>query len=301
MQTLSTTSATARVNTALERWLPNAAEAPVELHQAMRYAVLDQGKRMRPLLTYATGQVLGIEPTRLDGPACAVELIHAYSLVHDDLPAMDDDDLRRGKPSTHKAFGEATAILAADALQALAFQILACDPDMAAAPAGEPVEAARLRAITTLAHASGSDGMVGGQALDMAAEGKAISVAQLEQIHHKKTGMLLQASILMAADCCAYGGGEKRKALETFARHIGLAFQVRDDVLDIEGDSATIGKPQGSDDARGKATYPALLGLEQAKQYADSLYQQALDALDVFADKAEPLRELATYIVKRDR
>lgn len=296
MQTLDTS----RVDAALGRWLPAAADAPTELHQAMRYAVLDQGKRMRPLLTYATGQALGLEPQHLDGPACAVELIHAYSLVHDDLPAMDDDALRRGKPSTHKAFGEATAILAADALQALAFEILARDPDMATVT-GEPVEAARLRAITTLAHASGSNGMVGGQALDMAAEGKTIDVAQLEQIHHKKTGMLLQASILMAADCCAHGGGEKRTALATFARHIGLAFQVRDDVLDIEGDSETIGKPQGSDDARGKATYPALLGLDAAKQYADSLYQQALDALDIFANKAEPLRELAAYIVKRDR
>ncbi len=299
MQAPNYSDAIRRVNTALEHWLPSVDNSPRELHRAMRYAVLDQGKRMRPLMTYATGEVLGLSAARLDGPACAVELIHAYSLVHDDLPAMDDDDLRRGKPTTQKAYGEATAILVGDALQALAFHVLATDPQMAGA--NEPVEVVRVRAIATLAHAGGSLGMAGGQMLDMAAEGRDIDVSELEQGHHLKTGMLLQASVLIAADCCENGGGEHRGALETFARHIGLAFQVRDDVLDIEGSTDTIGKRQGADTERGKATYPALLGMQAAKDYADSLYQDAMTALDVFGDRAEPLRDLAGYVVKRDR
>lgn len=288
-----------RVDSALAGWLPSAEQEPRDLHRAMRYAVLNQGKRIRPLFVYATGEVLGVPVERLDGPACAVEFIHAYSLVHDDLPAMDDDDLRRGMPTAHKAFGEATAILAGDALQALAAHVLATDPAMAGDE--EPIEAVRIRSIATLTHACGSRGMVGGQALDMAAEGRRIGVEQLEHIHHLKTGMLLQASVLMAADCCAQGGGDKRAALETFARHIGLAFQVRDDVLDIEGNTNIIGKPQGSDAERGKATYPALLGMQAAKQLADSLYQQAITALDGLGEQAAPLRDLAAYVVRRDR
>ena len=288
-----------RVNKALQHWLPPAEHSPKHLHNAMRYAVLDQGKRMRPLLTYATGKVLGLPAPRLDGPACAVELIHAYSLVHDDLPAMDDDDLRRGKPTTHKAFGEAIAILAGDALQALAFHVLATDPAMAGDDG--QTDAQRIRAINTLSYACGSLGMAGGQALDMAAEGQRIDITQLEQVHHWKTGMLLQASVLMAADMCAHGGGERRSALETFARHIGLAFQVRDDVLDVEGSTETLGKPQGSDTERGKATYPALLGMQAAKKYADDLYEQAMAALDIFGADGEPLRDLAAYVVQRDR
>lgn len=299
MQAASYPDAIERVNAALEHWLPSADIPPHNLHKAMRYAVLDQGKRMRPLMTYATGEVLGIPAQRLDGPASAVELIHAYSLVHDDLPAMDDDDLRRGKPTTHKAFGEATAILVGDALQALAFRVLATDPTMAGQ--NETVDLVRARTIATLAQASGSLGMVGGQGLDMDAEGRSISASELEHIHHLKTGMLLQASILMAADCSAQAGGEHRPALRTFAQHIGLAFQVRDDVLDIESSTATLGKRQGADTERGKATYPALMGLQAAKKYADTLYQNAMDALDVFGDRATPLRELAGYVVKRDR
>jgi len=292
-------AATQRVNDALEKWLPAATQSPQQLHTAMRYAVLDQGKRMRPLLTYATGEVLGVPAVRLDAPACAVELIHAYSLVHDDLPAMDDDDLRRGKPTTHKAYGEATAILVGDALQALAFHVLATDPEMAGG--NDPIDSIRVRTSTTLSYACGSLGMAGGQTLDMAAEGRKIDVSELDQVHHLKTEMLLQADVLRAADCCDNAGGEQRNALQTFAQHIGLAFQVRDDVLDIEGSTDTIGKRQGADTERGKATYPALLGMQAAKDYADSLYQDAMLALDVFGDKAAPLRDLASYVIKRDR
>lgn len=284
----------ARVESALERWLPSAQRPPEQLHTAMRYAVLGGGKRIRPQLVYATGEVLGVPLQRLDGPACAVELIHAYSLIHDDLPAMDDDTLRRGRPTTHKAHGEATAILAGDALQTLAFFVLATDPAM-----GEDPQS-RAHSLATLTEAAGAQGMVGGQALDMAGEGRQLTLQDLQQIHQLKTGALLRACVLLACDAHPAMEADKRDALECFARHIGLAFQVHDDVLDVISDTATLGKTQGADIAHDKATYPALLGLEQAKTHAKELHAQALDALAPFGDAAAALTQLANTIVNRD-
>lgn len=281
-----------RVEHALEKRLPGADVKPATLHQAMRYSVLGGGKRVRPLLCYAAGEVLEVDPAELDNAACAAELIHAFSLVHDDLPAMDDDALRRGRATTHKAFDEATAILAGDALQTLAFIVLARAD-------GEPE--ARLDMLAVLAEATGSRGMTGGQAIDLASEGKRIGVDELENLHRHKTGCLIRASVAMA--CCARPdlAPERRSALDEFADNIGLAFQIRDDVLDVEGDSAVIGKTQGADVAHDKATYPALLGLENAKRRADERYAAALAALDCFGESAEPLRWMAEYIVRRDR
>jgi len=284
----------ARVNAAIDARLPDAGPGPGNLHAAMRYAVLGSGKRMRPQLVYAAGAALGVAPERLDAPACAVELIHAYSLIHDDLPAMDDDDVRRGRPSTHVAFDEATAILAGDALQALAFHTIAENPAL------HDDSAAQLRCVRTLSSATGSSGMVGGQALDMAAENHAIGLSELENLHRMKTGALLRACVLLACDCVADGATEARPALDRFAADIGLAFQVRDDILDVIGSTATLGKQQGADNARNKATYPALLGLDEAHAHADALYEDALEALAPFGETAEPLRGIARYIVQRD-
>lgn len=278
----------------LERRLPLTEQEPQALRKAMRYAVLSHGKRIRPRLLYAAGAVLDIPLARLDVAACAVEFIHAYSLIHDDLPAMDDDDLRRGRPTTHVAFGEATAILAGDALQALAFELLAHDPAIGDDPGS------RARLMATLTHACGFDGMVGGQALDMASEGKAIGLAALERIHQKKTGALLRASVVMAADFDADLTPAKRAALSTFGSQIGLAFQVKDDILDVQGTTATLGKTAGADIAANKATYPAVIGIDSAQQLAEQLYAAALDALAPFGDRAAPLRELARLVVKRD-
>jgi len=283
-----------RIEQVLRASLPSADQCAERLHAAMHYSVLGAGKRIRPRLVYATGEVLGIDPARLDAPACAAELIHAYSLIHDDLPAMDDDALRRGKPTTHVAFDEATAILAGDALQTLAFERLATDAAIGDRP--------RVRAalMTTLAEACGARGMVGGQALDMASEGQDIGLEQLERVHRLKTGALLRACVLMAADSCDPPHNEQRAALDRFARNIGLAFQVRDDVLDVEQDTETLGKTAGADTAHAKATYPALLGLEAARNYAEQLYTEALDALSLFGKRAAPLRAIAAEIVKRD-
>lgn len=282
-----------RVERALEARLPGADLRPASLHAAMRYSVLGGGKRIRPLLCYAAGEMLGVAPDRLDDAACAVECIHAFSLVHDDLPAMDDDALRRGKPSTHKAFGEATAILAGDALQTRAFEILAGD--------GLRDAAERLGMIAILAAATGSLGMTGGQAVDLESECKQLGVAELEALHRDKTGKLIRAAVLMP--CCAVAGlpPTTRDALDRFAENMGLAFQIKDDVLDVEGDQALTGKTHGADAAHGKSTYPALLGLDHAKQRADALYADALAALDPFGEAAEPLRWLARSIVQRDR
>ena len=286
----------ARVNAAVERWLPGAgANAPGDLYDAMRYAVLGNGKRIRPLLTYAAGTALGVEPARLDGPACAVELIHAYSLVHDDLPAMDDDDLRRGRATTHRAFSESTAILVGDSLQALAFHILAVDPEMDDRPA------ARVAVIATLAKACGPYGMSGGQAMDIASEGRQLTLEELERMHSYKTGRLLRASVLMACDCDPQPSEQKRQALDLFAERIGLAFQIRDDILDVEGRTEIIGKPQGSDNAQNKATYPALLGLDEAKRRVARLHEEAIDSLAGFGTEADGLREIGDFIVKRER
>ena len=282
-----------RVEQALEHWLPPATMPPVTLHQAMRYAVLGGGKRVRPLLVYATGAALNIPLTQLDGPACAVEIIHAYSLVHDDLPAMDNDELRRGKPTCHVAFDEATAILAGDALQALAFHILAHDPAM--------VDNAtlRLQMVAMLADSSGSHGMAGGQAIDLEAVGKTLNVAELENMHIHKTGALIRASVRLAALSQPVIDTAVLDRLDHFAKCIGLAFQIHDDILDVESDTETLGKPQGADRERNKPTYPAILGLAESRTMTQDLYQQSLDSLDTLDARTDTLRWLAGYIVAR--
>ena len=283
----------ARVEKALAHWLPESAINPAQLHQAMRYASLDGGKRIRPALVYLTGQAIGIAPAALDGPACALELVHVYSLIHDDLPAMDDDALRRGKATCHIQFDEATAILAGDAMQALAFYILAHDPNM--------VDSAQLRLqmVETLAQASGSRGMAGGQAIDLAAVGKEVNLAELENMHIHKTGALIRASVKLAALSDPKIEPESLENLDHYAKCVGLAFQIRDDILDVEGDTETLGKTQGADIARNKPTYPALLGMDEAKQRAKDLYQEAISNLSSLGKKADPLRELAEYIINR--
>ena len=283
-----------RVEVALDYWLPEEEVEPQDLHKAMRYSVLGAGKRMRPLLIYAAGEVLGVAPRFLDSPAAAIELVHAFSLVHDDLPAMDDDELRRGKPTTHRAFGEATAILAGDALQVLAFHILANDPNLAKRAS------VQVALMNILAHAGGSRGMTGGQAIDLESEGKRLTVSQLEQMFNYKTGYLIRASVLMASACHPGLEAAAVHNLDRFGSSIGLAFQIRDDILDVEGKTEVIGKTQGADAAKGKATYPGLFGLEAAKARADELYADAMESLGGFGRDAEPLRWLSDYIVRRD-
>lgn len=283
-----------RVEQALEDRLPPAHILPRKLHQAMRYSTLDGGKRMRPMLTYCTGNVLGIAPEALDGVACAVEFIHVYSLIHDDLPAMDDDDLRRGKATCHKQFDEATAILTGDALQALAFEVLAHDASINASPE------ARLKMITTLAKASGSQGMVGGQAIDLESVGTKLSLPELENMHIHKTGALIRASVMMATLAKPDLDPAIASKLDHYAKCIGLSFQVKDDILDEESDTATLGKTQGKDKDNDKPTYPALLGLAGAKQKAQELHENALESLSVFGTEADLLRDLSLYIIQRD-
>ncbi len=283
------------VEQALDHWLPDERIQPTHLHEAMRYAVLGDGKRIRPVLVYATGAALGLSLKTLDAPACAVELIHAYSLIHDDLPAMDNDDLRRGRPTCHRAFDEATAILAGDAIQALAFHILASDPDCQVPPK------IRLEMINSLAEASGSRGMAGGQALDLAAVGRQLNIAELENMHIHKTGALIRASVRMGALCSPAIDAATLEKLDHYAKCIGLAFQVRDDILDVEGDTEVIGKPQGSDIARNKPTYPNLLGMDGARETAADLHRQALESLDVLGDSGNILRLIADYIVARKK
>ena len=283
-----------RTEQALRQRLPAETTTPASLHRAMRYAVLDGGKRIRPLLAYAAGHALGVPPEHIDAPACAVELIHAYSLVHDDLPAMDDDDLRRGKPTCHKAFGEAEAILAGDALQSLAFHLLARE-----AVPGIPASR-QLQMVEELARASGSRGMAGGQSIDLNAVGRELNVAELENMHIHKTGALIRASVKLGALCAADADEATLDRLDHFAKCIGLAFQIRDDILDVESDTETLGKPQGSDMARNKPTYPALLGLDEARRMADELYRDALDSLTPFGARSAPLEALASYIVQRE-
>jgi farnesyl diphosphate synthase len=278
---------------ALDQRLPAADLHPVALHQAMRYAVLGGGKRIRPVLVYLSGAVVGAPPETLDGPACAVEFIHAYSLIHDDLPAMDNDDLRHGQPTCHKAFGEALAILAGDALQALAFQVLSQDPAMVVDPA------IRLRMLGALTQAAGSRGMVGGQAIDLAAVGQELTLAELENMHIHKTGALIRASVLLGALSQPGVEAAALERLDRYAKCIGLAFQIRDDILDVIGDTATLGKPQGADQALAKPTYPALLGLEGAREHARVLHEEALASVQPLGAAAEPLRWIASYIVER--
>lgn len=283
-----------RSEKSLNKWLPSNKIHPAELHQAMRYAVLNGGKRIRPILVYAAGYAVSADESALDAPASAVEFIHAYSLVHDDLPAMDDDDLRRGKPTCHKAFTEAQAILAGDALQSLAFHAIAHG-----LPSSLPAEQ-KLDILDALAVASGSRGMAGGQAIDLASVGKSLNIAELEDMHVHKTGALIRASVKMGALCQPKIDKEKLKNLDHFSKCIGLAFQIHDDILDVTSDTQTLGKAQGADIALNKPTYPALLGLDGARKMAKELYEDAHNSLEIFADKAEPLRWLADYIVKRD-
>jgi geranylgeranyl pyrophosphate synthase len=260
----------------------------------MRYAVLKGGKRIRPTLVYASGQAVGSHPELLDGPACAVEFLHAYSLVHDDLPAMDDDDLRRGKPSCHKAFGDATAILAGDALQSLAFYVLAHDKTPHA-------DNTRLRMIETLALAAGSRGMAGGQTIDLGAAGRQLDIAELEDMHIHKTGALIRSSVMLGALTHHGLEAETLERLDHYAKCIGLAFQIHDDILDVEGETGTLGKRSGADQSLSKSTYPALIGLQGARQRAEELHEEAMDSLSGLDEKADPLRRISLYIIERDR
>lgn len=283
------------VETALEHWLPETSIQPETLHDAMRYSVLSDGKRIRPVLVYATGEAFGVNLNELDGPACAVEIIHAYSLIHDDLPSMDDDDLRRGRATCHKKYDEATAILAGDALQALSFHILAQDEKI------KVNSEQRLTMINTLAIASGSRGMAGGQAIDLAAVGKSLNITELENMHIHKTGALIRASAELGALSAENVDSDLFARISQYAKCIGLAFQIKDDILDIESDTETLGKPQGSDMEQNKPTYPELLGLEGAKQAADDLYNKAIHCLDVFDERADTLRSVADYIINRNK
>ncbi len=264
---------------------------------AMRHGALLGGKRLRPFLVYTTGQMFGVSLNNLDAPAAAVECIHAYSLIHDDLPAMDDDDLRRGQPTCHIKFGEANAILAGDALQTLAFSILA-DAEMPDVALRD-----RLAMVSELATASGVAGMCGGQSLDLEAEDRQIGLEALEQIHRHKTGALIRAAVRLGALAAGEAGRAALPQLDRYAAAIGLAFQVQDDILDVVGETEKIGKRQGADQQHGKSTYPALLGLDSAKAKAWDLYQEALAALDTLAAQSyntAPLRALASFIIERD-
>ncbi len=284
----------ARVEEMLDSCLPDATLPPDRLHSAMRYAVLGGGKRLRPTLVYATGEALSVHPAVLDAPAAAVELLHAYSLVHDDLPAMDDDDLRRGRPTTHREYGVATAILAADALQPLAFKLLSAHPALLNRPA------LQIKIIRTLADACGSNGMTGGQAIDLASEGRQLDAAELEHMYRLKTGRLLRASVISAAYCADDMNDQALNDLERFIDALGLAFQIRDDILDVEGSTEQIGKQAGADAAMRKATYPALFGLESARERADDLLARALTAIEQFGQEANILRAVAEYVVQRE-
>ncbi|MDY1033248.1 farnesyl diphosphate synthase [Stenotrophomonas sp. CFBP8980] len=279
-----------RIESQLDAALPSPADAPRRLHQAMRHSVLGGGKRMRPLLVHAAGEVFGTDPHQLDAPAMAVELIHAYSLVHDDLPAMDDDALRRGKPTTHIAFDEATAILAGDALQTRAFSLLA--------EAALPAEL-RVACLQALAHASGAAGMCGGQALDIDATGQLQSLDALTRMHALKTGALIRAAVRMGA-LCGHAPAADLARLDRFADALGLAFQVRDDILDVEASSEQLGKTAGKDVAQDKSTFPALLGMDGAKAKLDELSAVMHDALAAYGEEANALRALGRLAIERD-
>jgi farnesyl diphosphate synthase len=281
----------ARVEAALERCLPSRDQPPQRLHEAMRYAVLGGGKRVRPLLAFAAGEAVGASAERVEAVACAVELIHAYSLVHDDLPCMDDDVLRRGRPTVHVEFDEATALLAGDALQAAAFELLSDVP-----AGGEP--GAQLEMVRLLARAAGSRGMAGGQAIDLASVGKSLTLPELEFMHILKTGALIRASVTLGAHC----GSPSPPALDRldhYAKVIGLAFQVVDDTLDAAASTATLGKTAGKDAEQGKPTYVSLLGLARSRELAEELRGEAHNALAEFDARADMLRELADFVVLR--
>jgi farnesyl diphosphate synthase len=281
----------AEVEDALSDFLPAAHLVPTKLHEAMRYTVLGGGKRVRPLLVYASGALFGADPKALARAACALEMIHAYSLVHDDMPCMDDDALRRGKPTVHVAYDEATALLVGDALQAQAFEVLASSDSL---PPARLVGMLRL-----LAEAAGSGGMCGGQAIDLDSVGIALNLEQLERMHQLKTGALLRASVLLGALCGKELAATELDALKAYSKAVGLAFQVVDDVLDATADSATLGKTAGKDAADNKPTYVSILGLEESKALAQQLRREAHAALAPFGEQALRLRELADLIVQR--
>ena len=282
-----------RINDYLSKKLASLPLNDEKLLAAMRYGLLIGGKRMRPYLAYITGEALAAEQSDIDGVAAALECIHAYSLLHDDLPAMDDDDLRRGQPTCHKAFDEATAILAGDSLQTLAFDIIANHKF-------SPVIAdKRINLLRYLVDAAGYQGMCGGQALDLAATNQAISLAELENLHSLKTGALLEASVMMAAECSSKASSHDKAQLALYAKLIGLAYQVRDDIIDITSSEEELGKPAGSDLAANKSTYPALLGLAGAQEKAENLYQQALQALSTLPYNTQSLSDFATFIISR--
>ncbi|GAB4357104.1 MAG: (2E,6E)-farnesyl diphosphate synthase [Gammaproteobacteria bacterium] len=282
-----------RIEDALNERLPSPTTHPERLHKAMRYAVLGGGKRVRPFLVYAAGSALGVDLEALDAPACAVELIHAYSLVHDDLPCMDNDELRRGRPTCHIAFDEATALLVGDALQSLAFYLLSHDTL-------ESIGAERrLEMVACLALASGSRGMAGGQAIDLASVGKELDIAELEDMHIHKTGALIRASVRLGALAASETDPDALQALDHYAKCIGLAFQIRDDILDEEGETDVMGKSQGADRALNKPTYPALLGMSESRRKLRELHELALDSIAGLDARADPLRWMSEYIGAR--
>lgn len=282
-----------RVDSALLQQLPPESESNTQLPAAMRYAVTNGGKRVRPILAYATGIALGIPLERIDVPACALEMMHAYSLVHDDLPAMDDDDLRRGKPTCHRAFDEATAILAGDALQALAFTVLAINPDT------EVSDSAKLQMVKILGNASGATGMAAGQAIDLEAVGRKLNIEELENMHSHKTGALIKASVLLPAMLLDNPDAALLCSLDKYAGAVGLCFQIVDDILDVTSDTETLGKKQGADIALNKPTYPALLGLAGAQEHALNMHNIALTAIKDLGPQFDELRMLSNYIVER--
>jgi len=282
-----------RVDVALDKYLPSDDPPEHNLAEAIRYSVVGGGKRIRPAMVYAAGEAMGVSTDLLDIPACAVEMIHAYSLIHDDLPAMDDDDLRRGRPTCHKAFDEATAILAGDALQALAYEILAKDDHEELTPEH------RIDMLSLLTEASGAHGMAGGQAVDLASVGKQLDLAQLEHMHQLKTGALIRASILLGGMCKQDISKDEMEMLSNYALCIGLSFQIQDDILDVVSDTETLGKPQGSDEAQEKPTFPAIIGLEKSRELALEQHELALKYLEPLDAKADSLRQLSAYIVER--
>jgi len=282
-----------RVERELDRLLPLADVVPERLHAAQRYSALAPGKRIRPALVYATADTLGVSLPRVDGAACAVELIHAYSLVHDDLPAMDNDDLRRGRPTCHRAFDEATAILAGDSLQVLAFSLLATHPGLATEPA------TRVRLIELLAEASGTAGMAGGQALDLAAMGRRLSLPEVELVHQLKTGALIRGCVRMAAACAPNLTAAEHAALDRVGSLVGLAFQVQDDILDVEGDATLLGKATGGDRARDKPTYPAVAGIDAARRRVAELHDSADTLLGECGWAESTLASLCGWLLAR--
>jgi geranylgeranyl diphosphate synthase type II len=282
------------VNDALAQMLQNSQPGET-ISEAMKYSLMAGGKRIRPVLCLAASEAVGGRPRDAMRAACALEMVHTYSLIHDDLPAMDNDELRRGKPTCHVAFGEATAILAGDALLTMAFEILASVPYENGDQAGKWLQVMRI-----IARAAGSRGMIQGQMLDIAAEGSLMNVDDLESMHRLKTGALIEASLQCGA-LLAEADKTQQRFLKTYARNIGLAFQVADDILNVEGNPALMGKAAGTDRLNEKNTYPSLLGLDASKQFAQELIRQALQALQAFDNKAEPLRALATYIIERNR